>query len=254
MNEATNPVTTTAAPASPVTPETPQAKLTPQQKVKEAYKAQLAASQTPPAPDNKATVNADPNSLKEMTRLARQKRELAEQLKNQQAKLSEAEMLIDAQKLYKEGKYAEAIAKLSGKSDSVDALDDLITNHFNKVLEEPSEEDEFKKKLTDLEVKVTKSEEDKQKQALEEQAKQFTQFIDSAVFQPNADKFELCMKAENRNEAITVANKMVSELIKDNPELNTDDPDKAAQLYATVFEEIEADYEEIGKRRYTKTP
>lgn len=217
-----------------------------------------AAAAPPPA----AAPRLDVETVKRIGQLERENRELkakAKEAPSPAAPSPELQALTEAKALWGEGKIQEALEKLAG--GAVDAqVEALIASYIANP--NATTESALEKKVTEQEQKLAAIEKDRtERDAEAAKARAAAQQRDAVAFAAHvldeqkdgdAPKFELCAKAENRQEAAAAALELVPDLAAaEGIEADALTPEKATALLARAYELVEAEYEEIGKR-YSK--
>ncbi len=266
-------------PPAPVTPEAP---VTPPVDFK--AKAIAAATgktiETPkpdatPTPEVKpAKIDMDAATLKQLTKQAREIRENQAKIAQLEATAPDAATFANVKKLYSEGKRMEAIALMSGKEPTTE-MEFLMADYLNAPTDAAQDEakDALAAKVEELAAKDAareKDAEDQKKAADIDAEKQrnaaVTSFahkiLDEAKAADGSLTFELCARDENRVEAAAAALEIVKTLAFDR--YTAVDPttgertskdvtqEQAAELYREAYIIVEAEYDEIGQKRYLK--
>jgi hypothetical protein len=212
------------------------------------------AAETKPATETPATP-AEDIELKTFTKLTREKRDLETKLKAQEVAIADAQVALEAKKLMGEGKKLEALALLTGK-DPTEEMTDLLAAY----IAEPGEktDDDLAKKVDEIAATLAndkkarddekKADEDAEAKAVATQA----QSMVDRVLTGAAEKFELCARAENREEAIAAAIDGAVHLAGTRKlDLKTLTEAETNALIEEAFQGVETLYEGFGKR-YSK--
>lgn len=253
----------TATPAAATPTPTPEAKPQPKTMADILARANARAAGAP-ANDNakpEPKVEAKPEDkkpdapaaaeLKTFTKLQREKRELETRLKKLEAETKDAAVALEAQKLLGEGKKLEALAKLTGK-DPTEELTALLESYIAEPGDKAAEND-LAKKVEEISATIAadkKADEEKEAKAVTAQA----QSMVGRVLTGAAEKYELCARKENRDEAIAAAIDGAVYLAGERKiDLSTLSEDETNALIEEAFAGVEAVYDSYGKR-YSKTP
>lgn len=249
MEQTTNPPTTQPATDKPV------------DTVAAAKAKAVAAITGTPAPKptpvvaEPAKIDMDAATLKQLTKAEKANREYRAKIAAFESDAKELADLKEAKKLYAEGKTLDAFGKWSGKNP-LDELERLQLAYLDAPIGE--EKDELASKVEEIAAKLDADEVAKKtaadeatKQAEIEAGQAVQNFAFSVLDSATDGSFELCSRPDNRVEAATAA----LELVKDmafNRKLDNVTQEQAATLYKEAFALIEAEYEELGKKRYLK--
>ena len=271
------PETVTAAPAAPVqTATVTSPPLSVETAVASAVaKAEARANGTPvpgettvtETPKPAATIAIEPESLRQITRLSREKRELETKVKTLETSATDAAVAVEAMKLFQEAKSLtgeaqankklEALAKLTG-ADPTEEMTSLLEAYMAapsaggesalaKRVDELTAQIAADKKARDDEAKTTKEAREKEQTAQETKVA-----LDFSSKQIKADKHELCAKEENKAEAAQAALDGVVHLaVTRKLDLGKLSQAETEALFAEAYEGVEAQYAALGKR-YTK--
>jgi hypothetical protein len=250
------PPTPAADPGRPVGDPFQRAKARALETVTADPKAPAAAA--PPPAAAKAEINVDPEALKQITALSKQKRELEKKLKELEPAAAGAGDLAKAKKLYAEGKKLEAITLLSGASDPTAEMEALIASYLadgkeitaadlaKQIAEDKRLAAEEKKRLDDEAAKKSASD---QEAATEREA---MGFLDNVLGQAT-ERYPLCADAKHRAEASKAAFAVMNtirEVRKIDPAALT--PEAARALVEEAFEEVEVEYMLEDQREATR--
>jgi hypothetical protein len=174
-------------------------------------------------PATKTEIPVDPEMLKTVTTLQRSKRELELKMKDLEGRIKSADSFAEIEKLWKEGKKLDAIAKLSGAADPIEGFQDILTDFVNAP--ETTAETKVAQQVKELENKLAESDkkfaaelkkrEDAEKTLQQRQQEQeHNAALGLALKAIDPVKYELCAKEENRTEMAATALEAVPLLIR----------------------------------------
>lgn len=230
----------------------------------------LAPGETAPVvetPKPAATIAIEPESLRQITKLSRQNRELETKVKALETSTADAAVAVEAMKLFQEAKTLtgeaqatkklEALAKLTG-ADPTEEMTSLLEAYMAS----PSAggESALAKRVDELTAQIeadkrTRAEEAKAAataSAKATEAKEKAVMLDFAAKQANPAKHELCAKDENKSEASQAALDGVVHLaVTRKLDLAALSQPELVALFAEAYDGVEAQYEALGKR-YSK--
>lgn len=214
------------------------------------------------APGTPAKIEMDPAALKQITKQAAALRAAEARVAELQAAATDSAQVLEAKKLYAEGKRLEAIALLSGK-DATEEMAALMDAYLD--VSPPKPEDEQAARIAALEADKKARDDAEAQRKKDEEAEKVKQrdaaiqgfawsVLDAEKEANGALKFPLCSSKKNRGEAATAALRIVSQVLapKEYPTGEVT-PEQARGLFAKAFVFVEAEYEkqyaeELGER------
>lgn len=207
--------------------------------------------EAPVTPPKSATINMDPATLKQLTKLQRQNRELALKAKaaDEQAQSKDTLDAIEARKLLSQGKRIEALALLAGSDPDAELLS-LIEDHVKAA---PEEKDALTKQVEEMAKKLEASDKERADAAVlaktKEDAATKSAAVTFATKALDASKYELCGKPENQVEAAEAALDGVVFLANERKiDLDTMSEADSKKLFDEVYAGIELQLEAEGKQ------
>jgi hypothetical protein len=213
-----------------------------------------AAEKLAPKPEPVAAtpkINMDPATLKQLTKLSRERREFEQKVKALDT--DDTKLGLEAVKLFRAGKRVEAAALLSGKTPEETMLD-LVTEG---VAAAPGEvpvteqiaalakrlDDEKAERQKEADAKAASAKAEAEKASIEHAAT----FIDP--------KFVRCARKENRIEAAEAATAAVVAMAADRElDLSVSTVEDIKALYAEAYAAIEEQYKAIAARYSDEAP
>ena len=245
MPEAVPPVVVVppaAKPAAPVVDMSPEAL------VARAAEKLTPKPETPVVPPK---INMDPATLKQLTKLSKERREFEQRVKALDT--DDTKLGLKAVELFRAGKRVEAAALLAGKTPEETMLDLVtegvaaapgevpVTEQIAALAKRMDDEAAERKKETDAKAEAAKVA--GEKASIEHAAT----FIDP--------KFVRCARKENRIEAAEAASAAVVAMAVDREiDLSVSTVDDIKALYAEAYAAIEEQYKGIAARYSEETP
>lgn len=219
------------------------------------------APKEPPVEETPAPqINVDPKSLKEITRLSKQNRELTTKVKEYETSVADATVLKEARALWDKDPKA-AIAKLAA-TDPSGVIEKLLAEYHLADTDDAKAEvkEDLALRVKELEAKIdadqkardadkaTKDAESKKTEA--DKAIATVAEILTGLTENDKPKYPLCTKEVNQKEAILAAGQYAYALAKEKGlDPDTIEPGEVLNsLLADAFDIVESEYRELGQR------
>lgn len=236
---------------APATPAAPAPLMTVDAIIARAEGQPAPKTETPAASPKTATINMDPATLKQLTKLQRQNRELSLKAKaaDEQAQSKDTLNAIEARRLLGEGKRIEALALLAGTDPDAELLS-LIEDQVKGA---PEEKDALTKQVEEMAKRLEAADKEKADAAVVTKAREAEAAKSAAVSFAtkalDATKYELCGNPANQVEAVEAALDgvvfLANERKMDLDKLSESDTTK---LFDEVYAGIELQLEAEGKQ------
>lgn len=209
-----------------------------------------------------AKVDMDPATLKRLTRQSADLRAAEQKITELQSAATDSATVLQAKRLYGEGKRLEAIALLSGR-DATEEMAALMDAYLDTTPTTPEQlqaariealeaDKKTREEAAEADRKTAETERIKQRDAA---IQGFAwSVLDAAKEAAGGLTFPLCASKKNRGEAAVAALRLVSQVYapKEHPTGDVT-PDQARALYLKAFADVETEYEkqyaeELGER------
>lgn len=226
-----------------------------------AHASEVDGKRTGQPPGAPPSIDMDPETLRQVTKLSAEKRALEARLKELEPASAAAATLAEVRKLYAAGKKIEAVALLADSKDATAEMEGLLADFIGRA--EPKEItaadiakrlDDEKKASNDAKAKADAEAAEKAKGAEQEAAKTAATAYVASIIGELAAQYEHAGKAERRAEAAPAVLAAVTAL-REAKGLTDDDlatPEATRALIEEAIDEVEVEYTLEAAREATR--